>query len=788
MIERKTIAPSLISDERRLLLHVQPYQLCVSMPEKRSATQHFPHVQSYQLCVPMPEEGSATQHFPHPHICKCSALLLSPPPHISVLTMSIPAPVQAAIQGIIEDARACRGSVCTHRDNAMKLLEECGMVYRQTVHCQHVLCHPENRFGDGLEPSRCHKLMRDIASVGFSFSMVDAVAFEIPASDIGRAKVEAFNQSMAVSSDGLLASVRPGTAQLATVCGGHLTGGLRAIHFGQKSLPECSAICDGGFLASHAIPQRDQEFAKALREGLEYRIIRHQAEELFPGLPDLFQEVGNIGGQLFHGEGTTSLLLKIHSRGARMQEATGSIDWQLVEQLVLRSCPPNPSDVPAMCKYVEFWSGGAAIPILLHDLQEFTRGLPCARTLRGPLFNALHELNVGAGKGGRLRTAVLKAASCAAEKHCSSHGEATKLCTPADIASMKIGGRNHAPAMQADAMMQQARSLVNVELSNRLGNALNLMLSHFDVDLVLFVFKKLPRDRGVERMADLGTRLYAKLSEHGSLPPNPWASHGTKPTKGSVPSSSGSCLAEMDDQAQVTDYTSMLTNAGFVSGAIIEREGHAMRFQIVSHTATHVDLQACESSKNPRIQILASEALTNYQLSRPAAKVLQGQELARVRPCESKEMRWELVLSAVRFALFKLDQEMDVDVAVTVSPSSARKVVASTSFPKGKALFVPSSVRLMKFDAKKCTPTTVMIDIKRGAEAAERVVVQPQQVLQPKGEQDMVVAAFWMVSSTPYQAAVNCVMDNLEHVFGAYTLSIPVIMAKRKITAGEEPG
>ena len=131
---------------------------------------------------------------------------------------------------------------------------------------------------------------------------------------------------------------------------------------------------------------------------------------------------------------------------------------------------------------------------------------------------------------------------------------------------------------------------------------------------------------------------------------------------------------------------------------------------------------------------------------------------------------------------------MNVDVAVTVSPSSARKVVASTNLPKGKALFVPSSVRLMKFDAKKCTPTTVMIDIKRGAEAAERVVVQPQQVLQPKCEQDMVVAAFWMVSATPYQAAVNCVMDNLEHVFGAYTLSIPVIMAKRKITAGEEPG
>ena len=131
-----------------------------------------------------------------------------------------------------------------------------------------------------------------------------------------------------------------------------------------------------------------------------------------------------------------------------MQEASGSIDWSLVQQLVIRSCPPSPSDVLAMCKYVEAWSGGKDAPILLRDLQEFTRSLAQARSLRGPLLSALHDLNVGAGKGGRLRTAILKAASCAADKYCSSHGEAAKSFTSGDMPSMKIGGAT---------MLQQCR-------------------------------------------------------------------------------------------------------------------------------------------------------------------------------------------------------------------------------------------------------------------------------------------------------------------------------------------
>ena len=73
-------------------------------------------------------------------------------------------------------------------------------------------------------------------------------------------------------------------------------------------------ITEGGKLSSQKV-LKDKAFTDALQTGLNYQVIRHQAEAAFPELPDIFQEVGNIGGHLFRGESTTSLLLKIHTKG-----------------------------------------------------------------------------------------------------------------------------------------------------------------------------------------------------------------------------------------------------------------------------------------------------------------------------------------------------------------------------------------------------------------------------------------------------------------------------------------
>ena len=600
------------------------------------------------------------------------------------------------MQRKIEEAQRGGGSICAIRDDIMKMLTAAGLVYTQRVHVQHALCHESNRSGDGLLPVRCHELMRDIFQVGFSEELAIAIAFEIPHEEKRRKQVEEFNRRLVENSGGMLAPVHLGTAQIATVAGGHLTGGLRVVWGGMPSTVE--GITEDGKLCAQKVIMKDKAFAEVLQSGLRYQIIRHQAEAAFPDLPDIFQEVGNIGGHLFRGESTTALLLKIHMKGAAQQRVSGHIDWNLVKALVVRSCPPNPSDVPEMCRYVASWSGSVSSPTLLLDLQEFTRGLTNVRSLRASLFAGLSDLQLGVGKGGRLRTAVLKAASAASERHCNSHGERTKLFTPGDIATLGVGKRNHALAMQADAMMHKARALMaDAEAENHVPAAkATWMLGNLDVDLVLYIFKKLPKDKSYANMAQVGSHFYQELANAMGamaerLDENPWACMSTtsttpqstlKRSKAALPI----CISQLDANAELQDFAEALDAKGFTTEVTIEREEDGKRFTIVSTTPRDVTVQSESGAKKGRTTIPADVCLERYKVvTAPSVTCVKSSALQAVCTTAHSDVRWELATSYVKIALCMLEREWKprMKVVVTIAPMSARKVVAEQEIANG---------------------------------------------------------------------------------------------------------
>ena len=252
--------------------------------------------------------------------------------------------VRPFIEDIVQQARQCQGSIVSLRDKTMKLLTQAGLVYEMHCASEHVLCHDKNRFGEGLVPARIVELFVAIMSVGFSFEETDPICFEIPNEGPRRKQLEVFNSQLAQRSEEILAPVVPDAAKLATVAGSHLSAGLRAVHFqmrwpatacnGKKST---AALMHDGKLNRNKIAETDANFGEAVG-GMKYKVIRAQVEIAFPDLADLFQEVGNIGGHLHKGESYIAMLLKIHSRGVNAPRKHGnSIDWDLVQRLVLRS-------------------------------------------------------------------------------------------------------------------------------------------------------------------------------------------------------------------------------------------------------------------------------------------------------------------------------------------------------------------------------------------------------------------------------------------------------------------
>ena len=125
---------------------------------------------------------------------------------------------------------------------------------------------------------------------------------------------------------------------------------------------------------------------------------------------DLIQEAGNASGGVRKGEHFVHKLLKIHKYAKTQSELNnGIIDWDVVQGQCARSKPDYPRDFALMMKYVQLWSGGTDDPVLLKMLQDSLRFVDNIRVVRGGVFKQLGELELGPGKGGLLRTAVVMA-------------------------------------------------------------------------------------------------------------------------------------------------------------------------------------------------------------------------------------------------------------------------------------------------------------------------------------------------------------------------------------------
>ena len=79
-------------------------------------------------------------------------------------------------------------------------------------------------------------------------------------------------------------------------------------------------------------------------------------------------------------------------------------------------------------------------------------------------------------------------------------------------------------------MMNVARGIVTDSEATSHGDPMNIhkMLGEFDVDLVLYIFRKLPKERSVKSMLVIGNRFYTSLAKHMGdlqerLQANPWS-------------------------------------------------------------------------------------------------------------------------------------------------------------------------------------------------------------------------------------------------------------------------
>ena len=126
-------------------------------------------------------------------------------------------------------------------------------------------------------------LASDIAAAGWSWNFRGhAVCIE---AEPGSKALEVFNQRFAEGAG--LAPVEPDSIRFGSLSCGHTNMGLRAI--AASVLSECPLLSEDGKLSLSKLSRFDKEYAKAVTQGLHWKVSRWTVRRDYPEALDIIQ-------------------------------------------------------------------------------------------------------------------------------------------------------------------------------------------------------------------------------------------------------------------------------------------------------------------------------------------------------------------------------------------------------------------------------------------------------------------------------------------------------------------
>jgi hypothetical protein len=397
----------------------------------------------------------------------------------------------AALQRIVDVVNSlliqaeAKRNIVSVSEEIIDVLKESGYAVMQWLPPDTVAVHEQNRDSYGVNPTDCHTLMREIKSLGWSWSQVKAIAVEL-SSDEERAKTYAFNHKLSEGSLGLLP---PAAAceklKAASLTAGHTNTGLRCIR-GQVACSILEISVEGRMNATR-IAEADAAFGKAISDGLHWLVISSKIAHGCPGLVQLLQAAGNAPAQIQKYENEVQVLLRIHNAAKVNKTEDGHIDWEAVKRTVNRSKPPCHADAPFLMHFVSRKAGSLDEAFLLQDLENFHKmHVPTDRVVKGGFFESLASFELSPTNLAPFWTlAMLKSQySCPPSKVKS--GEC-KYISSGDVKCSS--GLWKDDVAKAESMLQQCRQMLQqhfVVLSKKTE-----LLGKLDVRMVCLVMNKL---------------------------------------------------------------------------------------------------------------------------------------------------------------------------------------------------------------------------------------------------------------------------------------------------------
>ena len=263
-----------------------------------------------------------------------------------------------------------------------------GLVYRQRFTPSMVGVDPSNRYGDGLDPERVHKLLLAIFKAGWSWDEVGQAICR----EVGHNEHEAlaFQVELAIDSDEMLAPASPDTMKVFTLSCGHTTAALACVLAGAKAhLEDLQFLCFDGRLSLAKLRELQPKFAEAVDTGLEYKTIRHVVIELCPRLSTYVQEAYNLSHSAAQIETCFQVLRKVYFEAARHQKRDVTPPWDAIKKKIGATRPAHALHVAGYAAFVKAHVDKDGL--LLQRIGAYLKSVPGKASVRGSLYATLAQ-------------------------------------------------------------------------------------------------------------------------------------------------------------------------------------------------------------------------------------------------------------------------------------------------------------------------------------------------------------------------------------------------------------
>ena len=157
-------------------------------------------------------------------------------------------------------------------------------------------------------------------------------------------------------SEGTLPRLDPAAIKKLTLACGHTSSGLGCIGDAVKTHNEelmnkkCSSE---GCMSLAKLREQSPDHAKAVEEGIRYKVIRWQLNAKCPRLASLCQEAYNIGQSIAQQETCFQVVRKIYTEASKYQEVGKPIPWDAIKARVASTRPLHATHVEGYVKFVK---------------------------------------------------------------------------------------------------------------------------------------------------------------------------------------------------------------------------------------------------------------------------------------------------------------------------------------------------------------------------------------------------------------------------------------------------